>query len=252
MSRRADDRRKISVIVPSWQDADYLASLLPALASFDRVYEAIVVEASDDVRSEALTREFGAKFLRCPTPNRGAQLNLGAGAATGDVLLFQHADTELTESHLAAIEGALLEPEIVGGAFYRKFDGRHPRLLWLEHVARFLTQHGRTFYGDQSIFVRREIFRDLRGFAEIPLMEDMEFSRRLRATGKTAVLDPPVRSSGRRHLRRGALRTSIQNGLFIALYKVGVSPHRLHRWYYAIAACEIAEKSLEQERFAAQ
>jgi hypothetical protein len=66
-------------------------------------------------------------------------------------------------------------------------------------------------------------------------MEDVEFSRRLRAAGKIAVLDPPVHSSARRHLRKGAWRTSIQNGLFIVLYNLGVSPHRLHRWYYRAA-----------------
>jgi hypothetical protein len=67
-------------------------------------------------------------------------------------------------------------------------------------------------------------------------MEDVEFSRRLRAAGKIAVLDPPVASSARRHLRKGAWRTTIQNGLFIVLYNVGVSPYRLHRWYYGDAA----------------
>lgn len=235
MKRPASARLKISVIIPSWRDADQLAALLPALAS---MHETIVIEASDDRKSETLARDSGAKFLRSITPNRGAQLNLGATIATGDVLLFQHADTELSRAHLESIEHALGDPEIIGGAFHRKFDHRHPRLIWLEHFARFLTRRGRTFYGDQSIFIRQEIFRKLGGFAEIPLMEDVEFSRRLRGAGKTAVLDPPVRSSARRHLARGALRTSLQNGLFILLYKAGISPHRLHRWYYGIASCE--------------
>jgi GT2 family glycosyltransferase len=163
-------------------------------------------------------------------------MNLGAAAASGDAIVFQHSDTDLEEAHLAAIERALSDPEIIGGAFYRKFDGRHPRLMWLESVARFLTRHGGTLYGDQSIFVRRDVFQKLGGFAKIPLMEDVEFSRRLRAAGKIAVLDPPVRSSARRHLRKGAWRTSMQNGLFIVLYSLGVSPHRLHRWYYRAAS----------------
>ena len=119
----------------------------------------------------------------------------------------------------------MADPNVIGGAFFRKFDGRHPRLMWLESVARFLTRHGGTLYGDQSIFVRRDVFMELGGFAKIPLMEDVEFSRRLRGAGKIAVLDPPVQSSARRHLRKGAWRTSIQNGLFIVLYNLGVSPH---------------------------
>ncbi len=143
----------------------------------------------------------GVIYLAAPQPNRGAQMNLAAENATGDVLIFHHADSILTAAHVAAIERALRDPEIIGGAFYRKFDGRHPRLRWLEVAGRFFTRHGGSFFGDQSIFVRRETFRALGGFAPIPLMEDMEFSRRLRRAGRVAVLDPPVESSTRRHLR---------------------------------------------------
>ncbi len=159
-------------------------------------------------------------------------MNLGAAVASGDALVFHHSDTVLTALHVAAIAAALRDPAVVGGAFYRKFDGRHPNLRWLEAVARFLTRHGGTLFGDQSVFVRREIFASLGGFAPIPLMEDMEFSRRLRRSGRIAVCDPPVESSSRRHLRRGAWRTSLQNGLFILLYRCGCSPHWLHRCYY--------------------
>lgn len=227
-----DTRLRISVVIPSWHDAENLAALLPVLARLDRVAETIVVDASGGDESERIVLSCGATFIPAPTANRGEQMNLGAEAASGDVIIFQHSDTDLENEHLVAIETALSDPQIIGGAFFRKFDGRHPRLMWLESVARFLTRRGGTLYGDQSIFVRRDVFRALHGFANIPLMEDVEFSGRLRAFGKVAVLDPPVQSSARRHLRKGAWRTSIQNGLFIVLYNLGVSPHRLHRWYY--------------------
>ena len=230
-----ETRLRISVVVPSWRDAENLASLVPRLSRLDRVAQVIVVDASGDGESKRIAFSCGATFVPSPAPNRGEQLNLGAAAADGDVIVFQHSDTDLDEAHLAAIETALSDPQIIGGAFFRKFDGRHPRLMWLEAVARFLTQHGGTLYGDQSIFVRRHAFEALRGFAKIPLMEDVEFSGRLRAAGPVVVLDPPVQSSARRHLRKGAWRTSIQNGLFIILYHLGVSPHRLHRWYYRSA-----------------
>jgi rSAM/selenodomain-associated transferase 2 len=226
---------RISVVVPSWRDAENLERLLPALSRLDRVAETIVVDASGAGQAERIALSSGALFIASRTPNRGEQMNLGAAAGSGDVFVFQHSDTDLEDAHLAAIEVALADPEIIGGAFFRKFDGRHPRLMWLESVARFLTSHGGTLYGDQSIFVRRDVFLKLGGFAKIPLMEDVEFSRRLRSAGKIAVLDPPVQSSARRHLRRGAWRTSIQNGLFIVLYHLGVSPHTLHRWYYGAA-----------------
>ena len=225
-------RLRISVVIPSWRDAESLAVLVPTLARLEGVSQIIIVDASATEATEQLAMQHGALLFKCSAPNRGAQMNVGAMFATGDVVLFQHADTELSDAHLAAIETALADPAVVGGAFYRKFDERHPRLMWLEQVARALTRRGGTLYGDQSIFVRRELFLQMQGFAKIPLMEDMEFSRRLRAAGKVAVLDPPVRTSARKHQRHGAWKTSVQNAAFILLYKCGVSPVTLHRWYY--------------------
>ena len=238
-----DSRLRISIVIPSWRDTENLSALLPALAGRERIAETIVVDASGDEKAEQIALASGATFIPCSAPNRGEQMNLGAAASSGDVIVFQHCDTGLEESHLAAIQRALADPHVVGGAFFRKFDGRHPRLMWLESVARFLTRHGGTLYGDQSIFVRREVFERLGGFAKIPLMEDVEFSRRLRSAGKIAVLDPPVASSARRHLRKGAWRTSVQNGLFIVLYNLGVSPHRLHRSYYRDAKSQTRDAS---------
>jgi rSAM/selenodomain-associated transferase 2 len=231
-----DSHLRISVVIPSWRDGENLRALLPLLKAQSSVHETIVVDASGDGIAEAITLDAGATYIPCPRPNRGEQMNLGAAASTGDVILFQHCDTRLETPHLESIQRALSDRQIIGGAFHRKFDDRHPRLRPLESVTRFLARHGGTLYGDQSIFVRREVFERLGGFAAIPLMEDVEFSRRLRAAGKVAVLDPPVASSARRHQRKGAWRTTMQNGLFIVLYNLGVSPHRLHRWYYGDAA----------------
>ena len=223
---------RISVVIPTWNDRAHLAQLLPALVRLETLHEVIVVDAADDAATAEVVRAAGAIYLRAPEPNRGAQMNLGAARASGEAVIFHHADGLLQPEHVGAIAQALRDPAVVGGAFYRKFDRRHPRLLWLETVARFLTRRGGTLFGDQSVFVRREVFARLGGYAPIPLMEDMEFSKRLRRSGRIALLDPPMESSSRRHERRGAWRTSIQNGFFILLYYGGCSPHRLHRWYY--------------------
>lgn len=232
MSEPATASLRLSVIVPSWKDHATLARLLPDLVRLKNLHEVIVADASPCPISAEAARTAGAIYLPAPQPNRGAQMNLAAGRATGDVLIFHHVDSILTAAHLTAIAQALQNQDVLGGAFYRKFDRRHPRLVWFEAVGRFLTRHGGSFFGDQSVFVRRETFRALGGFAPIPLMEDMEFSRRLRRFGPVVVLDPPLESSTRRHLGRGPWRTSIQNGLFIVLYKCGLSPVHLHRWYY--------------------
>lgn len=223
---------RLSVIVPAWNDHANLARLLPALVRLNAFHEVIVADASPNSATAEAARAAGAIYLRAPQPNRGTQMNLGAERATGEILIFHHADSVLSAAHLVALEQALRNPEIIGGAFYRKFDERHPRLRWLEVVGRFLSRHGGSFFGDQSLFVRRKTFRALGGFAPIPLMEDIEFSRRLRRFGQVALLDPPIQSSHRRHLGRGPWRTSIQNGIFIVLYKWGLSPAQLHRWYY--------------------
>ncbi|HEV2994404.1 MAG TPA: TIGR04283 family arsenosugar biosynthesis glycosyltransferase [Chthoniobacterales bacterium] len=248
MNGSVDRRLRFSVIIPAWNDAENLDALLPELAKIDADIETTVVNAGQDRQrpnnqrwqslseSETSAANGRVTFLPAPRPNRGEQMNRGATAASGDVFIFHHADSQLTAAHFSAIEEALRDPEIIGGAFHRKFDTRHPRLRFLERVARFRARHGGTLFGDQSIFIRREVFARLGGFATIPLMEDVEFSRRLRAAGRLAIVDPPVQSSARRHLERGAWRASVQNGLFIALYKLGVSPHRLHRWYYGETA----------------
>lgn len=247
---------RLSVIIPAWRDAQNLAVLLPKLAGLCGLHEIIVVNASRRSDCEPLARQWGATLLRVSPPNRGAQMNAGAEAATGDVLLFQHADTDFQQAHADALAAALRDRDIIGGAFYRKFDGRHPRLMFLEPVARFLSRHGGTLYGDQSVFVRREVFEQLGGFRKFPLMEDVEFSRRLRrAPGIVVVLDPPVQSSARHHLGKGAWRMTVRNALFLVLYKFGFSPVRLHRWYYpapelsrAEPSRSLARRSLQEER----
>ena len=223
---------RLSVIVPSWDDRDHLRRLVPELVRLNPLHDVIVVDVTPHPITAEMVRNAGGTYLHSGAPNRGQQMNLGAGNARGDVLIFHHADSVLTQQHVAAICDALRDPAIIGGAFYRRFDERHRWLRPLELIARFLTRHGGSFFGDQSIFVRREVFQALGGFAPLPLMEDIEFSRRLRRAGPVAVLDPPLTSSSRRHLRRGPWRTSIENGVLIVLYRCGVAPAALHRWYY--------------------
>lgn len=222
----------LSIVIPCWNDARALRSLFSQLRGLRGASNVIVADASPGEACQTAAAEFGAHFVKCPHANRGSQMNAGARVAASKVLLFQHADTELTQAHLDALHTALQDPDLIGGAFHRKFDRRHAWLQWLEPLGRYLGGRGGTLYGDQSIFVRTKTFQQLGGFAEIPLMEDMEFSKRLRASGRTALLDPPISSSPRHHQSRGAILTSIRNGALILLYRYGVSPTTLHRWYY--------------------
>src|SRR5204862_7938316 len=139
----------------------------------------------------ALSRPYetnGIRFVSVANPHRGEQMNHGASIATGDVLVFQHADTEFTQEHLRAVETTMHDPAVAGGAFHRKFDERHPGLMWLEKIARWRARRGGTLYGDQSILVRPDVFQKPGGVAPVPLMEGVEVSPRLFRAGRVGPL----------------------------------------------------------------
>jgi rSAM/selenodomain-associated transferase 2 len=224
----------ISIIIPCWNDAAALKECLARSVPLAAAHEILLADASSTQDCAAIAAAFPAvRLIRCDRPNRGRQMNAGATAAIGEVLLFQHTDTELTADHLAAIERALSsDPQIVGGAFHRKFHPDHASRQWLVPVVRRWQAWRKSFYGDQSLFVRRAHFEQMSGYAEIPLMEDVEFSSRLKRSGKVVLLDPPLLSSARRHARHGKLAVTLENLALIALFTLGVSPETLHRIYY--------------------
>lgn len=219
----------ISLIIPCWKDFAAAIELGREHAQSPLIREVIIAGVRGH---EAPPSEDNLKVCLADRPGRGLQMNMGAAAASGDVLLFHHVDSELSELHLHALHKAMRNPNVVGGAFYRKFDERHPFMLWAESIERW---HSRTFgalYGDQSIFVRREHFARLGGFAPIPLMEDVEFSLRLRRSGNIVLLDPPMSSSPARQIEQGAWRTTLRNMLFLILFRCGLPARLLHAWYY--------------------
>lgn len=222
---------RVSIVIPCWNDAVELEKCLTTIRGLRGVEEVIVADASECDDCARIAEASGARVVKCSQANRGRQLNAGARCARGDVLLFHHADTELTQAHLDALRHALNGDGHVGGAFYRKFDPRHRFRQWLVPVVRWYNRRGGALYGDQSLFVRRDTFERMCGFADIPLMEDVEFSQRLRRVG-LVLLDPPIGSSARRHYALGSWRTTLSNLLFVTLYRLGVSPQRLHGWYY--------------------
>jgi hypothetical protein len=222
----------VSVIIPLWRNSDALVPLVQRLRVCPEIREIIVSAAEPLPNLRDQIENLGAIFVETARPNRGRQLTEGARFATADWLLFQHVDTELTAAHMAAL-GTLNSGSAVGGAFYRKFDNRHRHLRWLEHFERWHSRAFGTIYGDQSIFVRREHFSRMGGFAPFPLMEDVEFSGRLRRSGKIKLLDPPLRSCAQKQIAQGAWRVTLRNLLFLVLFRCGVPVERLHSWYYS-------------------
>lgn len=243
----------LSVIIPVWRDLARLPPLLALLRQSAPDAEVIVVLAEATPPMVEAVRSWGATGLAAGAPNRGRQLDLGAAAASGAWLLFHHADTDLTPAHLEALADLPFAEGVVGGAFYRKFDERHPHMRCCEPVERWHNRNFGALYGDQSIFARRDIFTSLGGFRGLPLMEDVDFSLRLRRAGRVLMLDPPIGSSPRKHLRQGPWRTTLMNLASLILYRLGMPPALLHSWYYrgasqdAVGAAPEPDGSLQSE-----
>jgi hypothetical protein len=191
-------RPLISLVVPVCGDDNLVADLVSCLTLDAKIAEWVVaaVEPSEILRK--LERRGEIRLVPCKRPSRGPQMNASAQKARGFLLCFHHADSELRSEHLEALAIVAGNEEIIGGAFHRRFDDRHFWMIKWEAMLRRISAVTGPLFGDQSIFVKADLFRQMGGFADIPIMEDIEFSRRLRRMGRIVLLDPPLWSSPRR------------------------------------------------------
>ncbi|MCC5850070.1 MAG: glycosyltransferase family 2 protein [Verrucomicrobia bacterium] len=194
----------LRIIIPVYRDQPALSRLLPRLLEHWSPEEVLVVDAGDDGAAD-LAESMGIRTLRTPADRKGRarQMNDGARAVPeADLLLFLHADTFLPSAAREQLETAYGDG-VVGGAFSRRFD--HPSLL-LKCTCRIADLRSKSlgwYYGDQAIYVRRDIFETLGGFPEQALFEDFDFSRKLKRQGKVRLLKPPVISHARRFEAEG-------------------------------------------------
>lgn len=220
---------KLSVIVPTFNEESMIAETLRRVVAVLAPYELIVADGCSADRTAEFARPFATVLDLKMT--RGGALNSAAAIATGEVLLFLHADTMLPMGAAAAIVGALQETDVIGGAFRLRFDqpGRLPALL-ARHV-NFRSSLSNVFFGDQALFVRREVFVRAGGFKDWSVMEDMEILARLRPHGRLALLDEEVVTSARRHRRKGWVKTIGTIWIMTLLHTLGVSSDAMIRWY---------------------
>jgi rSAM/selenodomain-associated transferase 2 len=220
----------ISIIVPILDEERTLAGLLDHLAQQPGPIEVVVVDggSADGGRRIVLDHPLGARLLDARR-GRASQMNAGARAAAGDLLLFLHADTRLPPAGLAQLRAAAVGGALGGNFAIRWDDGRVFGWL-LRHVARIQRRLG-VFYGDSGIWVRRDAFEALGSYPEIPIMEDYVLARRLARTGRSARLPVAVVSSARRWRRLGIPRTVASWVVIRWAFVAGVSPERLARLY---------------------
>ena len=217
----------VSIVVPVLADAEAVARLLDQIDVNPRI-DVVVVDGGNDPRVEELAGgRPGVSFVRT-RPGRGLQMNAGADIARGEWLLFLHADSTLPAGWQAAFDA---DTAAVGGWFRFALDDRAWQARIVERMVGWRVRWLRLPYGDQGLFVRRELFQRLRGFREWPMMEDVDFARRLIKAGPVLEVPLALLTSSRRWRRRGWFRQSARNVVLVGMYFAGVPPARLARWY---------------------
>lgn len=224
----------ISVVIPILNEEEILEKTLNSLSECIEGHELIIVDGGSTDDSFEIAGQY-AQVIKSPA-GRGPQMNNGADAANGDVILFLHADSQLEPGSLAAIEAAMIDTRIVGGCFQQRIDAEGWKFRLIEFMIRIRALHRFCIYGDQGIFIRRSTFDQIGGFPDIPLMEDVVLSKRLRKAGKTCLITKTIISSARRWQRLGTARATLTNWYLRILYSLGVSPQRLARIYYGKAS----------------
>jgi rSAM/selenodomain-associated transferase 2 len=232
----------ISVIIPVLNEQQALPAAIAALRSCRGIAEIVVADGG----STDGTLEWLRHGPLCESPEsagpqlalvnsvrgKGPQINAGAAKASGDVLLFLHADCTISQPALDALGLALADEQVAGGAFCMRFAEARPRSLRLVAAGINLRARlRRSATGDQGIFVRKKVFEAVGGAPDWPLFEDVELVRRIKKAGKFLVLKAAITTSARRYVRQGVLRTALLIYTLRLAHWLGVSPEKLKGWF---------------------
>ena len=220
---------KLSVIIPTLNEAESIQRAIETSLALS-LHEVIVADGGSTDDTIAIAQKLDCRVINCPR-GRALQQNAGAAAATGDVLLFLHADSWLVPEGRLQIEKTLASPKIPGGAFYHRIDADGLLFRLVEAGDALRVCFTRIAYGDQGIFLRREVFEALGGFPNVRLMEDVRLMKSLRDYGRLALLPGPLHVSARRWQKHGAIRQTIRNWCLLTAEHLGVHPDRLANLY---------------------
>ena len=218
----------ISVIIPVLNEAKILDQSLARLTPQLKGHELIIVDGGSTDETLLIAQRYGQVISS--ERGRARQSNAGAAAARGDILLFLHADVWLDSGAIEGIETAI-SAGYIGGAFKQRIEGDHPLYRLIERTANFRAKRLKIFYGDGGIFIRRTHFNRIGGFPDIPIMEEVGFSRKLRRRGTVTLVEPGIHISARRWQKNGILRTTLTNWLITLLYLLRVPPTHLAKLY---------------------
>jgi rSAM/selenodomain-associated transferase 2 len=222
-----------SFIIPVYREAQIINSTIDYLIHLQKFAAAEIIVVDGDYEGSTLQKISTAnvKKILCPK-GRARQMNCGAAKASGDILIFLHADTRLPEDALKKIATLLEDETIIGGAFDLGIDSERFAFRVIEKIASIRSRMTRIPYGDQAIFIRRNYFQALGGFPDIPIMEDVELMRRIKhRQGGINILKDKVKTSPRRWETEGVVFCTLRNWFLITLYLLGVKPETLAKFY---------------------
>jgi rSAM/selenodomain-associated transferase 2 len=221
----------LSIVMPALNEAEGIEAALSALAAFrNRGCEVIVVDGGSGDNTALLASPLADRVLAAPR-GRAAQMNAGAAAARGDILLFLHADTRLPNDADVRILAGLQETGRAWGRFDVRIESRHPLLPLVAAMMNLRSRLTGIATGDQAVFVRRDAYRQAGGFPDIALMEDIALSKRLKTISPPLCLHEKVATSGRRWTKHGVFRTVLTMWRLRLAYFFGASPDALARRY---------------------
>ncbi len=222
----------ISVVIPVLNEGQTVKKCIESVKAEGADCEIIVVDGGSSDNTLEEVKLFPDVMLVRTGKGRGRQLNAGAAAAQGEILLFLHSDTIIEEGWSMAVASACKKDGIAGGAFTFTVDypGRRYRLTdyWVKLRCRLFSLP----YGDQGFFVKREIFDKLKGYRDIPVMEDVDIVERMKNFGRITVLEKKAYVNARKWIKEGWFRTAARNQVIMLMYRFGVDPHHLARIYY--------------------
>lgn len=219
----------VSVIIPALNEAGVIVSTLQSMRQ-NKPLEILVVDGGSADATSEVAQKAGAVVLQS-TAGRARQMNAGAAQAGGAVLLFLHADTILPAEWNSEVLRILKSQKVAAGAFAFRVAENFRGKRILERAVNWRARRFQLPYGDQGLFLRRSLFEEVGGFANLPIMEDYELVRRLRRHGKVVTSPLPATTAGRRWKRFGWLRVTLKNQLMIAGFRLGVAPETLARFY---------------------
>lgn len=223
---------KISIIIPVLNEETVIEKSLNSILDNSDV-EIILVDGGSKDRTVFIAQNLnlGIKVISSQKQGRAYQMNQGALMATGDILLFLHADTILPKDYQSIIVELLSNANYVAGAFQLKIDSDRFSLRLVETLVNWRSRFLSLPYGDQGIFLRASVFHEMGGFANLAIMEDFELVQRLRKQGNIAIAAAYVVTSSRRWQKLGVVKTTLINQLIIIGYYLGISPDQLSRFY---------------------